>query len=68
LANIKCDAANITCGAAIILHGLAIILRSMTRICNNVHFQHQFFKIFLSVFGIFKGKKTLFSKSAKKVV
>ena len=72
LANIKSDGANITCGAAVILHGPAIILRGMTRICCNVHdilhFQHQFFEIFLSVFGIFKGKNTLFSKSAQKMV
>ena len=72
LANIKCVAANIMRGAAVILHGLAVILRGMTKICSNVHdilhFQHQFFEIFLSVFGIFKGKNTLFSKSAQKMV
>ena len=71
LANIKCDAANITCGAAVILHGPAVILHGMTRICSNVHdilhFQHQFFEIFF-IFGIFKGKNTLFSKSAQKMV
>ena len=69
LANIKCDAANMTCGAAVILHGPAIILRSMTRICSNVHdilhFQHQFFEIFLSVLGFSKGKIHFFPKVIK---
>ena len=44
----------------------------MTSICSNLHdilhFQHQFFEIFSKCFGIFKGKNTLFSKSAQKMV
>jgi len=62
LANIKCDAANITRGAAIILHG-------MIRICSNMHdiLHLQFFEIFLSVFGIFKGKNNFFPKVLKKL-
>ena len=68
LANIKCVAAKITYGADVIFNGPASILRGMTSICSNVHdilhFQHQFFEIFLSVLG----KITLFSKSAQKMV
>ena len=70
LANIKCDAAKITHGAAIILHGLAVILRGMTSICSNLndilHFQLQFFEIFLSVLGFSKGKIHFFPKVLKK--
>merc|ERR1711980_79093 len=70
LANIKCVAAIILRGAAIILRGPAIILCSMTSICSNLHdilhFQHQFFEIFLSVLGFSKGKIHFFPKVLKK--
>ena len=70
LANIKFDVANITHGAAVILHGPAVILRGMTSICSNLHdilhFQHQFFEIFLSVLGFSKGKIHFFPKVLKK--
>ena len=55
-----------------VLHGPAVILRGMTSIKSNVHdilhVQHQFFKIVFKCFGIFKGKNTLFSRSAQKMV
>ena len=58
------------CGAAIILNGPAVILCGMTSICSNLHdilhFQHQFFEIFLSVLGFSKGKIHFFPKVLKK--
>merc|ERR1711973_196979 len=61
--------ANIKCVAAIILRGPAVILCGMTSICSNLHdilhFQHQFFEIFLSVLGFSKGKYTFFQKCSK---
>merc|ERR1712175_42365 len=70
LANIKCVAAVILCGAAIILRGPTVILCGMTSICSNLHdilhFQHQFFEIFLSVLGFSKGKIHFFPKVLKK--
>merc|ERR1711893_335300 len=69
LANIKCVAAVILCGAAVILRGPTVILCSMTSICSNLHdilhFQHQFFEIFLSVLGFSKGKIHFFQKCSK---
>merc|ERR1712175_34914 len=69
LANIKCVAAIILCGVAVILRGLAVILCGMTSICSNLHdilhFQRQFFEIFLSVLGFSKGKIHFFPKVLK---
>ena len=62
--------ANIKCVVAVILRGPAVILCSMTSICSNLHdilhFQHQFFEIFLSVLGFSKGKIHFFPKVLKK--
>ena len=60
--------ANIMFGVADILHGAAVILHCMASILKVVpdilHVQHQF----LEIFWIFKGKNTLFSKSAQNLV